>query len=255
MPTDGSGNYTLPAGSVAVNGNVIEASVHNTPLDDIAAGLSARVMRNGSGALTGNQDAGNNKIINLAAGTTAGDAIRFEQYQTPAAEGAHPAASGIAPLASQAEAEALTDQNNTKIMTALRVKQAIFAWFATAANIWAGTASKILTADKVVDAGAFVTLTDAATIATDCATGRNFAVTIADNRTLGAPANVKVGQVYTWKVAQGTGAPNTLGYHANFSFGDADQPTLSTSEGDIDLVQFMAVTATKFAYMGARLGI
>jgi hypothetical protein len=53
MPTDGSGNYSLPEDSIAVNGEVIQAATHNTPLADIEAGLSARVMRNGSAALTG----------------------------------------------------------------------------------------------------------------------------------------------------------------------------------------------------------
>jgi hypothetical protein len=255
MPTDGSGNYSLPDGSVAVNGDVIQASVHNTPLNDIAAGLSARVMANGFKAMTANLQMGGNKVIGLGEATVDGDAVRYQQFRVPATVGDAADHAGIAPLASEEEAEALADQNNTKIMTALRVKQAIFAWFATAAEIWSGAESRILTADKLVDAGAFVALTDDPTIATDCETGRNFEVTITDNRTLGAPASVKIGQVYTWKVTQGAGAPNTLSYHANFSFGDAVAPVLSSSEGDVDLIQFLAVSATKFAYMGARLSI
>jgi hypothetical protein len=109
--------------------------------------------------------------------------------------------------------------------------------------------------DDLIGAGAFVPLLDDEDIATNCAAGRNFAMTIAGDHTLANPANVKVGMVYTWKVTQGTGGTHTLSYAANFDFGDAAPPALSSSEGVVDVVQFLALSAAKFAYLGARLGV
>jgi hypothetical protein len=79
MPTDGSGNYSLPDGSTAVSGDVIEASVHNIPLADIAAGLSARVTRNGSAPMTGDLNLGANRITGLAEGTNDDHAVPLGQ--------------------------------------------------------------------------------------------------------------------------------------------------------------------------------
>lgn len=79
MPTDGSGNYSLPDGSTAVSGDVIEASVHNIPLADLAAGLSARVTRNGSAPMTGDLNLGSNCITGLAEGTNDDHAVPLGQ--------------------------------------------------------------------------------------------------------------------------------------------------------------------------------
>lgn len=66
---------------------------------------------------------------------------------------------------------------------------------ATADEYRAGTAVGIIPdVDKVWDAAGSVTLTDAATIAVDFATGFNFDVALGGNRTLGAPSNLKNGQ-------------------------------------------------------------
>lgn len=55
--------------------------------------------------------------------------------------------------------------------------------------------------------GAYVTLTDAATIATDLSLGNQFQVTLGGNRTLGAPTNVVAGQSGVIRVVQdGSGA-------------------------------------------------
>ena len=47
-----------------------------------------------------------------------------------------------------------------------------------------------------------VTLTDAATIATDASTGTWFRVTLAGNRTLGNPTNPTDGQMVVWELIQ-----------------------------------------------------
>jgi microcystin-dependent protein len=53
MPSDASGNYSLPPIYLATTGLTIQAVQHNTPLTDIEAGLTARLMRSGAGAMTG----------------------------------------------------------------------------------------------------------------------------------------------------------------------------------------------------------
>jgi hypothetical protein len=53
LPSDSNGNYALPAGYLAVGGDTILPSQHNPPLEDVAAGLTARLMRSGAGGMTG----------------------------------------------------------------------------------------------------------------------------------------------------------------------------------------------------------
>lgn len=79
MPYDGSGAYALPAGSTAVTGATILASVHNTPIEDIAAALSQVVLRSGVAAMSGDLNMNGNKVEGLAAADTNGDAVRYEQ--------------------------------------------------------------------------------------------------------------------------------------------------------------------------------
>lgn len=80
------------------------------------------------------------------------------------------------------------------------------------------------------------TLTDAVTIATDCAVGNCFAVTLGGNRTLGAPSNLVAGATYLWKITQdGTGS-RTLSYASCFKFPAGTAPTLSTDAGAVDIL-------------------
>lgn len=53
MPSDSSGNYSLPAGYLAVAGDTIQPSQHNPPLEDLGAAATARLMRSGAGPMTG----------------------------------------------------------------------------------------------------------------------------------------------------------------------------------------------------------
>jgi hypothetical protein len=247
-PTDGSGNYSKPSGTTPSTGDVVESAPFNELMDDMAAGLSARVMANGSKALTANLPAGGFKVTGLGAATTNGDAVRFNEWSTLGTE----TGPGRIELATSAETNTAT--STTLATHPAGVKSGILNLVGTDANIWAGTADKLVAAAKLVDAGAFVTLTDAATIATDCATGRNFTVEIDDSRNMGAPTNVKVGQVYTYEIVQGTGGSRTITWNAVFKFGDGTA-TLSTSEGDKDLVSFLAVSSTRFVFLGIRKAI
>jgi microcystin-dependent protein len=53
LPSDANGVYSLPSGYLAVTGEVIQASQHNPPLEDLATAMSARLMRTGAAPMTG----------------------------------------------------------------------------------------------------------------------------------------------------------------------------------------------------------
>lgn len=78
MPRAG-GIFSLIPGYFAVDGTTIEVSQHNPVFEDVAQALTDSLPRDGSAPMTGNLAMGSNKITGLAAGTTAGDAVRFDQ--------------------------------------------------------------------------------------------------------------------------------------------------------------------------------
>jgi len=88
------------------------------------------------------------------------------------------------------------------------------------------------------------TLTDAASITNNFALGNNFLVTLGGNRTLAAPSNAVAGQSGTIHIIQdGTGS-RTLGYNTVWQFVSATVPTLSTGGGDVDILCYIARSAT-----------
>lgn len=52
-PSDANGVYSLPSGYLAETGDVIQATQHNPPLEDLATGMTARLMRSGAAPMTG----------------------------------------------------------------------------------------------------------------------------------------------------------------------------------------------------------
>ena len=83
MSRNGSGTYSLPAGNPVVTGTTIASTWANTTMNDLAAALTGSVASDGQTPMTGNLDLNTNKIVNLVAGTAAGDAIEFAQFKTP----------------------------------------------------------------------------------------------------------------------------------------------------------------------------
>lgn len=80
MPLDGSGFYSLPTPAFpAVPNTLIASADFNTVLNDIAQALSNCLFRDGQAIPNGDFDLGNNKIIRLAAGTAATDAVNLGQ--------------------------------------------------------------------------------------------------------------------------------------------------------------------------------
>ena len=82
MPRNGSGVMSLPAGYLAVTGETITATQHNSPLEDIASEITGSVPRNGAAAMTAALPMGTFKITGLGAGTAATDAARLSQVQS-----------------------------------------------------------------------------------------------------------------------------------------------------------------------------
>lgn len=115
---------------------------------------------------------------------------------------------------------------------------------ATAAEIQTGSSTaKFISPSKLFTAAASVALTDAVTIAVDMNTGINFHVTLAGNRTLGNPTNVKPGQSGRIRVTQDGTGTRTLAYGANWKH-VGSVPVLSTPAGSVDLFHYFAHDAT-----------
>lgn len=102
-----------------------------------------------------------------------------------------------------------------------------------------------LTPDEVWDAMAEVTLTDAATIAVDMSTGFDFTVTLTDNRTLGNPTNVKVGQKGRFRIVQDGSGSRTLAFAANYEFAGGSAIVLSTAINAQDIIYYDCISATR----------
>jgi hypothetical protein len=79
MPRNGSGVYSLVTSPFATSGAIAVASTVNANINDIGNEITASLPRAGTAAMTGNLAMGSNKITGLAAGTTNGDAVRYEQ--------------------------------------------------------------------------------------------------------------------------------------------------------------------------------
>lgn len=124
-----------------------------------------------------------------------------------------------------------------------------------------GSGNVTLTATSFVFSGPVVlnnpqiTLTDAASIATDASKSNIFTVTLGGNRTLANPTNPTDGQRVIWKIRQpASGGPYTLAYGTQFNWGTAAAPTLSTAANAVDLVGGV-YDATKSEWMmGFTLG-
>jgi len=82
MSRNGSGTYTLPAGNPVVTNTTISSTWANTTLTDIATALTGSVASDGQTPMTGNLDMNTRKVVNLANGTVATDAISLGQLTT-----------------------------------------------------------------------------------------------------------------------------------------------------------------------------
>lgn len=84
------------------------------------------------------------------------------------------------------------------------------------------------------------TLSDAATIAWDASSNQVASVTLAGNRTLGAPTNLVDGATYVLTVKQDATGSRTLAYNVVFKFPGGTAPTLSTTANAVDILTFVS---------------
>ena len=92
--------------------------------------------------------------------------------------------------------------------------------------------------------GAPVALTDAATVAVDLALANNFTLTLAGNRTLGAPTNQVAGQGGVIVITQ-SATPYTLAYNTAWKFPGGTAPTLTTTANAVDVLAYQVESATR----------
>jgi hypothetical protein len=79
MSRDSNGTYSLPSGNPVSNGTTISATWANTTLSDIGSELSNSMDKAGRTTPTANLKMGGFKFTGLAAGSAAGDSVRYEQ--------------------------------------------------------------------------------------------------------------------------------------------------------------------------------
>jgi hypothetical protein len=80
MSRNGSGVYTLPATNPVVPGSTISTVWANGTMTDIATALTGSVAADGQTSMTGNLNLNSNKIVTMAAGTVAGNAVEYAQF-------------------------------------------------------------------------------------------------------------------------------------------------------------------------------
>lgn len=79
MPYDANGNYTLPDGYFVETGDTVLPSQHNPPFEDISQALNNVVLRNGTAPMGDDLNMGAFRILNLADGENAQDAVTKKQ--------------------------------------------------------------------------------------------------------------------------------------------------------------------------------
>jgi hypothetical protein len=108
---------------------------------------------------------------------------------------------------------------------------------ATVAGLLALAATDVgITPGALASASAFISLTDAATVAWDTSQGFNATITLGGNRTIGAPTNLKDGVTYTLNLVQDATGSRVPTWNAIWDFGAAGTPTLQTTAGKTDKV-------------------
>ena len=151
-----------------------------------------------------------------------------------------------------AQTLSLIDEDNMSSDSAARPpsQQSVKAYVDTLVPSTALTLSgaETVTGIKTFNAAAraeITALSDGATIATDLALSNHFSVTLGGNRTLGQPTNQVAGQSGSIFITQdGTGS-RTLAYHADWKWVGGTAPTLSTTAGAVDRIDYIVAAANK----------
>lgn len=109
---------------------------------------------------------------------------------------------------------------------------------ALAADVRTGTdTTKAMTAGALMGSSARQVLTDAATIAMNCASGYNATVTpTVSGRTVGAPTNMFDGEPISLEVVNSAGGALTVAWNAIWQFGASGTPVIPTAVGSYLIV-------------------
>ena len=111
---------------------------------------------------------------------------------------------------------------------------------ATAANLRAGAAEKLVDAKSVYDAAEIVALPDGENIVPDFNAGRNFVVTLGGNRSLDNPTNQKPGQAGVIVVKQDGTGDRTLVYGSHWRFPQGPVPVF-TAANSINAISYFVL--------------
>lgn len=133
----------------------------------------------------------------------------------------------------------LTDEAD--LQAAVGVGSAGLLAKATSAQFRNNTADKVLTADNVWGAAAYVALTPGATVNIDLSTGINFTLAMGGNYTLANPTNIKEGQSGNILISQDATGSRTLAYGTAYKPVGASAPVLSTAANSRDLLFYEAI--------------
>jgi hypothetical protein len=93
--------------------------------------------------------------------------------------------------------------------------------------------------------GTPVALTDAATVAVDLSLSNNYTLTLAGNRTLGAPTNQTAGQSGVIVLSQDATGSRTLAFASVWKFPGGTAPTLTTTASAVDVLAFYVESSTR----------
>lgn len=114
---------------------------------------------------------------------------------------------------------------------------------ASVADLRTGTADKIVEADTVHDAMAWVAITAGASPAVDHAAGVNRTIAHSANATMGNPTNAKPGMPLNIDITPGA---YTTSWGSNYKFGSAGAPTITART----FVHFICRDTSTFVFLG-----
>ena len=120
---------------------------------------------------------------------------------------------------------------------------------ASAANIRAATANRVMQAAEFWSSQAEVALTDAASIAVDLSAGINFTLTLTADRQLANPTNAKVGQEGWIRI---THAGFDLSYDSQYEFDYPISPNMNFDGNAETRLYYKVLTATRILITSAQ---
>lgn len=210
----------------------------------ISGGSSGKVLYDTGGALGEYTISGTGSVVMSASptltGTLTGAAASFS--------------GNVAAATFNGNGASLTAINGSNIASG--TVSASYLPLAAASDIRTGTsATTVVTPSALAASQALQTLTYAATINWNMASGYNATVTMTGNATLATPTNPIAGQTYSLLIVQdGTGS-RTMTWPASFNWGTTGAPVLTTTANKTDMITLVCINSgTPTFYASASKG-